>query len=424
MKYKIYNILFIFLLFPFHAFAERYSPESLKNPNIADRTQYVADPASLVSHGAISSANAALWNLRQKTGVEVAIVVVPNTGDFTAEDFATKLFDDWKIGKRDKDNGVLVLIIPDQREARIATGYGVEGVITDISALRIIERSIKPYMKENNLDGAVMAVSQDISNILSDPLAAEELKSNQGEKWEEMPESDVSSEDLLIFIICICLAMFLISVCMYVYDVNRFKRRDRYDQARGWQDQKSLYLALAFLSLGLGIFPYWLAKRRYNKTRNGAMTCPACKGKMYKLNEEEDNNLLSPSQDFEEKLDSVDYDVWVCEDCGTVERYAFPNKNTKYQECPNCHTVAMTMVQDHVVIPPTTRREGLGERIYECKYCHNNPRTRYKIPRKQDNSAAAAIAAGAILGAGRGNSGIGGGFGGGRTGGGGATGHW
>ena len=421
------NISFLLLLFFSVSliFAKDYSPRDITNPNISDRRVYVADPADLVSPQAEAQANAILWNLRKKTGAEVVMAVVPNTGDYTEEDFATQLFDDWKVGKSDKDNGVLILIVPEQHSARIATGYGVEGIIPDISAMKIIQRSIVPHMREGDLNGAVVTVASDVSNVLSDPVAAQELKSKKGESWEEMPESDITTDDLITFFICIVIAFFLIAICLYIYDVNRFKKLDRYGQARGWYDQKNTYTTLAFLSLGLGLIPYWLMKRKYNAARNSPMQCPACKGKMVKLNEEEDNNLLSPSQDFEEKLNSVDYDVWVCQDCGTVERYAFPNKFTKYTECPHCHTVAMHLVKDHIVIPPTQRSTGVGEKVYECEYCHNNTRKRYSIPKKTGDSAAA-FAAGAILGAasGRGGGGFGGGFGGGRTGGGGATGRW
>ena len=78
-------------------------------------------------------------------------------------------------------------------------------------------------------------------------------------------------------------------------------------------------------------------------------------------------------------------------------------------------------------MPATTRRAGIGEKVYDCKYCHNQTRKRYNIPKKDDGTAtAAALAAGAILGSGRGPSGggFGGGFGGGRTGGGGGGGRW
>lgn len=406
--------------------AKEYAPSDVTNPNIADRRIYVADPENLASVTAKSQVNSIFWNLRRQTGAEVVLVVVPNTGNYTREEFATRIFEEWKIGKADKDNGALILIVPDQREAWIATGYGVEGVIPDIAAAKIINRSVVPYMKNGDLDGAIVAVATDVANVLSDPAVAEELKSKNKEKWDELPQSDLTSEDFINFIIAIVFGLFIFSFAKYFYDSSRLKKLDRYSQARHWQDNNSTYLLLAIFSLGLGLVPYLLAKRKYRNTRNKPMQCPACKGKMKKLNEEEDNNLLSPSQDLEERLNSVDYDVWVCEDCGTVEKFAFPNKHSIYEECPHCHTKAMYLSQDHTLIPATTRKSGVGEKIYDCKYCHNKTRKRYNIPQKED-VAAAAIAAGTILGSGRGSGfggGMGGGFGGGRTGGGGGGGRW
>lgn len=420
------KLLLVFLFVSFICQAKEYSPSDIKNPNIEDRRVYVADPENLVGSDAKAKANSILWNLRQTTGAEVVLVVVPNTGNYSREEFATGIFDEWKVGKSDKDNGVVILIVPDQREAWIATGYGVEGVIPDISASKIVNRSIVPYMQRGDLDNAVVAVSGDVANVLSDPEAAAELKSNNKESWDQMPESDITTEQFITFVICVVFGVFLVSFIKFFYDNNHYKKLDRYSQARGWHDNKTTYLLLGFLSLGLGLIPYWLALKKYRDARNKPMKCPACRGTMTKLNEEEDNNLLSPSQDMEEQLNSVDYDVWVCKDCGTVERFAYPNKHSIYQECPHCHTKAMYMVKDHTVVPPTTRAGGIGERIYDCKYCHNQTRKRYNIPKKED-AAAAALAAGAILGSGRGGGfggGIGGGFGGGRTGGGGGGGRW
>lgn len=428
MRQRLLFIL-IFLSGCFVMFSKEYAPEDLQNPNIADRRVYVSDPANLLSPAAEQQANSILWQLRQNTGAEVVTVVVPNTGKYTREEFATKLFDNWKVGKSDKDNGVIILIVPDQREAWIATGYGVEGIIPDISASRIIDRSVVPYMKNDDLDAAVVAVTSDVANVLSNPEAAEELKSRNKEAWEEMPESDITAEDIVSIAVAMVLMIGAFAYIMYFINARNYKRKDRYSQARAWSDNLSIYMLLAFLSLGIGSIPYFLAKRRYRKLRNDPMKCPSCRGEMKKLNEEEDNNLLSPSQDFEERINSVDYDVWVCDDCGTVERFAFPNKNSQYEECPHCHTRAMTFVKDHTVTPATTRTAGIGEKIYECKYCHNTTRRRYKIPKKEDGSTASALAAGAILGSGRGHSGggmggFGGGFGGGRTGGGGGGGRW
>lgn len=421
------KILFLIFLGALATFARDYAPGDIANPNIADRRVYVADPGGLVSPDVKARVNNELYALRRNTSAEVAVAVVPSIGDMPIEDFSEKLFTSWGLGKGDKDNGVLIVIAIDQRRARIQTGYGVEGVLPDISARKIIDRSIIPYMREGNLDGAVEASVADVANVISDPVAAEELKSSQKDVWAE-PESSITSEDLQNFIGFVAVIFFLGALVLFIYDARHARGDDRYHKAMVWHSHRTLYWILALLSLGAGVIFALLAEFLYRRARNKPLKCSVCGTKMRKLNEEEDNELLNPSQDFEERLKTVDYDVWECPKCGSVERYPFRAKQMKYAECPNCHTVAMCLVRDHTLVPATTRRAGEGEKVYECQFCHHQNRRRYVIPKKDDGTAAA-IAAGAILGSmgrggGGGGGGFGGGFGGGATGGGGASGGW
>lgn len=143
---------------------------------------------------------------------------------------------------------------------------------------------------------------------------------------------------------------------------------------------------------------------------------------MIRLPEDKDNDFLSSSEDFEEKLNTVDYDIWECPDCGTLERFPFKTKQLKYSECPNCGTVAMQLIAENTVRNATLSHEGLKEKIYECKYCHHQKRIPIVIPKKE----VPVVVVPPIGGRGGGNfgGGIGGGFGGGSTGGGGASGGW
>ena len=110
------------LAFCVAAFARDYSPNDIENPNIADRRVYVSDPGNLVSPAVKAQVNQELYNLRMNTGAEVVVAVIPSIGDMPIEDFSVELFTDWGIGKSDKDNGVLILIAPEQRRAWITTG--------------------------------------------------------------------------------------------------------------------------------------------------------------------------------------------------------------------------------------------------------------------------------------------------------------
>lgn len=409
------------------AFGRDYTPQEIENPNVADRRVYVADPGNLVSSDVKERVNGMLYDLRRQTSAEVAVVVVPSIGDIPIEDFTEQVFTRWGLGKSDRDNGVMILIALDQKRARIQTGYGAEGALPDISVKKIIDRDIVANMREGNLDAAVEASAADVAAVLSDPAIAEEMRSGEKDVWESQV-STISNDDLMSFIGYVALAFGLIAIVMLVIDLRNARGRDRYHKSMVWYNHRTAYWVLAVCSLGIGLIPAFLSELFYRRARNKPLKCSVCGAKMRKLNEQEDNQLLSPSQDFEEQINTVDYDVWECPQCGSVERFPFRTKQMKYTECPNCHTIAMCLVHDHTVVPPTTRRNGEGEKVYECQYCHFQNRRRYSIP-KRDDGTGAALAAGAILGSlgrggGGGGGGFGGGFGGGSTGGGGASGGW
>lgn len=431
MLHRILAFLQVLIVFSAFGAPAVYRPEDLANPNIADRRVYVADPAALIDAAARQRINQDLYSLRLQTGAEVMVAVVPSIGDMPIEDFSTDLFTRWGIGKSDRDNGVLMVVAVDDRQARIATGYGVEGIIPDITARKIINDKLVPFMKKGDVSGGIESASGEIAQILRDPNVREELKSNKKESWEEgAPNNEADPGDLIALAIFMAVVGFLVAMILYGYDSRRFGKMDPGSRARGWHERRGIYMALAFISLGLGLIPYLLSERKRKRSREMPHVCPSCKAQMHKLNEEEDNALLSASQDLEERLKTVDYDVWVCPQCGEVERVPFKQRQMVYQECPACHTVAMRQISDRTIRPATRRSSGTGERTYECRYCHHRKSERYTIPARGGDAAAAA-AAGAVMGGllrgggrGHGGGGFGGGLGGGRTGGGGASGRW
>jgi uncharacterized protein len=85
-----------------------------------------------------------------KGSTEIAVVTVRDMGGQTVEDYAQGLFTQWGIGKKGKDNGVLLLISIKERKVRIHTGYGVEAVLPDSICKRIIETDMVPYLKKND----------------------------------------------------------------------------------------------------------------------------------------------------------------------------------------------------------------------------------------------------------------------------------
>lgn len=404
---------------------KEYTPDDVVNPNIADRTDYIADPAGMLSPATKQSINRTLDDLRRTTTAEVGVAILPSIGDRTVDDFAPDLLKEWGLGKKDKDNGLLLLIVLDQKKARIETGYGMEGVVTDMTAATILRDRLFPAMREGDIDRGVSESVGELAKVITDPAYAEELRSDQGDTIQ----SSVSTEDIKTVLEWFCGIITLLTAFCYIADVVTFRKYDRYHRALHWRKRMKMYWLSVILSLGGSLIFALLALWQKQRSRNKPMRCANCHHKMKKLSESEDNKKLTPAQDLEERLKSVDYDVWVCPQCGSVDKYAYPAENTKFTKCPACHTVAMHTVADRTLVPPTTRSTGVGERVSVCEFCGHQKHDRYNIPKKEDaQAAAAALAAAALLSGGRGHGGgggsFGGGFGGGMSGGGGASGGW
>ncbi len=436
MKEKILISIVGLILSVVHisAFARDYEPDEIENPNLANRYEYVADPEGRLSASARAVVNRRLQALRDSTSAEVAVAVVPSIGDYTIEDFSEKVFTKWGLGKKDKDNGVLLLISPDSRQVRIQTGYGTEGVLPDIVCGQIIRESVIPNMRNDCLDCAVDEATAMISKIMTNPEYADELRSQLSDNYSGIEEAPVSKETIMGFLGIVAFILWLIAGASYISHLKKARRMTSAPaKATEWRSSLNM---LGFLSIGtlLTALPFYLlALLHYRKARYGAHKCDNCGGKMRFVKGNEALASLTPSQQFEEKIGSVHYDVHKCEKCGNTEVTPYPASNSRYSRCPHCGTRAYHFVGNTTLRQPTYQSEGYGESNYRCEYCGNEDHNGFRIPKKD---MAAAIAAAAALGAatrrrggggfggGFGGGGFGGGFGGGSTGGGGASGSW
>ena len=113
----------------------------------------------------------------QKTGTSVVVVTVPTVGDSDAAIYANELYQDWGIGKKGEDKGVLILLALKERRIRIETGYGVEGILPDGLVGEILDRYTVPFLKKGQyaqgLFNAVAAVSTDIAKDAGVDLSGE-----------------------------------------------------------------------------------------------------------------------------------------------------------------------------------------------------------------------------------------------------------
>ena len=106
-----------------------------------------------------------------RKGSQIAVLIVPTTQPETVEQYAVRVEENWKLGRKGVDDGVLLLIAKDDRKLRIEVGYGLEGVLNDATAKRIIAEDITPRFKQGDFYGGISAgVERMIKVIDGEPL--------------------------------------------------------------------------------------------------------------------------------------------------------------------------------------------------------------------------------------------------------------
>ena len=115
----------------------------------------VVDDAEILKSATRAAIADKLKAHEQKTTDQIVVLTVPTTGDDSIEQYATRVFDSWKLGQKGKDNGVLLVVAPKDRKLRIEVGYGLEGTLTDVLASRIIRNVITPAFKSGDFDKGV-----------------------------------------------------------------------------------------------------------------------------------------------------------------------------------------------------------------------------------------------------------------------------
>ena len=129
-------------------------------------TGRVVDNADLLSPATETMLTEQLQAVEDKTTDQVVVVTLPSLEGNTIEDFGYQLGRHWGIGQAGKDNGILLIVAPNERKVRIEVGYGLEGTLPDAVSKLIIETSILPRFKSGDMEGGIVSGATDIIRIL------------------------------------------------------------------------------------------------------------------------------------------------------------------------------------------------------------------------------------------------------------------
>jgi uncharacterized protein len=168
MTKKLLNFALLALLFALPLSAAPHYPSA---------TGYVTDAAGILDASSRQSLEDQLRAFEEATTIEIAVATVPSLEGEVVEDYAVGLFKEWGVGKKGKDNGVLLLVAPNERKMRIEVGYGLEPLLPDGLCGQIIRQDITPLFRESRYAEGVLAGVQSIQRALQGQYAAAKTSS-------------------------------------------------------------------------------------------------------------------------------------------------------------------------------------------------------------------------------------------------------
>ena len=329
---------------------------SIPNPRTRDGT-WVTDMTGTLRADTIARLNSTIGEFERTKGAEMAVVVIRSLDGLTIEEAAVKLFELWKIGKESTDNGLLLLWSTGDRRVRVEVGYGLEGALPDGKVGAILDARVIPKFKSGEFDEGLLAgVDALLSAARDEPM---ELPSPRSESYgSDWP------------IIGAVVGGLLGGPPLIVGSIFGFRK--------------------------------WRRRRRRR--------CPACQTLMICLDEAADDALLEGGQQAEERIGSVDYDVWKCGSCGHHFTLRYPKWISRYAKCSQCHNRTKSSTEK-VIAAATTLSSGSALVVETCAFCTFRREYTKVLPRIESSSSSS----------GGSSSGGSSSFGGGGSGGGGAS---
>jgi uncharacterized protein len=141
--------------------AQAQSPQPV--PQLASRVTDLTGTLTAAQQAEIEQKLAAF---EQRKGAQVALLIVPTTAPEAIEQYSIRVVEAWKLGREASDDGALLLVALQDRQLRIETGRGLEGVLPDVIARRIIDDTIKPLFRQGDIFGGVSAGLAQIMKVV------------------------------------------------------------------------------------------------------------------------------------------------------------------------------------------------------------------------------------------------------------------
>jgi len=150
-------------------------------------TGRVVDEADIIDAQTEAALTTKLADFEKKWSAQIVVAPVPSLDGEAIEPYANRLFRAWKLGQAGENNGILLLVAPNDRRMRIEVGYGLEGTLTDLHSKLIIENTMVPAFRAGDFSGGISAAVDDIIMVLEGNAAELEARARRNASEDEEP---------------------------------------------------------------------------------------------------------------------------------------------------------------------------------------------------------------------------------------------
>lgn len=362
--------------------------------------RWVTDLTGSIPAASIAEIESTADRIERETGGQLTVVVVGTLNGKEPRPFAAALFNAWGIGRAEQDDGVLIFVALADRRIEVLLGSGIDDSKRQRASDQIVQQVMVPRFKAGDPAGAlVQGVAECARRIYG--LAAPAVSAPEAPPAREAAPAPAVALPRPV------------AAPPRVYPASSSSESVENETSSLWE----LGIVAGCVALA-GLFVAWF----FRAGLFGPRLCPSCKQPVVRLDERLDDAHLSPGEITEERLQSVDYEVWACPGCDQVTKLRRGRIFAGYRRCAGCNFITASQVTA-VLQQATTAQGGLiqvDERCANCSYTesttHSTPRLAHRTqPSRRSYSGTSTP---------RSSSPAPRSFGGGRTSGGGSSGRW
>lgn len=435
---------------------------------------FVTDPSGYLIPSTKEEINAKCQSLKDKKGYEISVVVLKSISFNDPHEFGVELFNYWGIGNKERNDGLLILMVMDERRVEFITGYGLEEILPDALCYEIQQEEMVPYFKADDYNTGLLKGVETVIAILDDtdvPKYVELFKTSEirhkidikvryylitifilimliseyfKKRWEE------DQEKIFIYLTPFNALRFSFFAGYFTFYIGYVRQHNWiywvvgivmalmalnwisiYSKLKSEKDPyKKRKIALKYsnrlINMVFGV-PFYFFDQLLDYKAKYWRYVPRMspEGKlMHMMTEEEEDEFLTKGQITEERIHSAEYDVWVTDDKKEFLVLEYNTKNDTYSKCKQCGYRTWSKFDDKVLVSPNYSRSGKGEVKYKCENCNHIKIEKYIIPKLVHTTSDSSTSSSSSSYTSSSSYNSGGSWGGGSSGGGGAGSSW